>query len=715
MCEDRGIEQYGQLMALKNGRDIYNRLGELFKKADDKYNSGLFYFKYEKGRNEPLDELTLGLNIPDEPISWILHNLYYPQSPYEFSVLPAEILGNVYEQFLGKVIRITPARTVIIEDKPEVKKAGGVYYTPEYIVDYIVKNTVGKLCEGKTPKEISKLRILDPACGSGSFLLGAYTYLLNYHRDWYLANEPEKYKKQIYRGKGGKLYLTITEKKRILLDNIYGVDIDYQAVEVTKLSLLLKVLEGENQDTVGSQFRIFHERALPDLGNNIKCGNSLIGTDFYQMPGAEKLKDEDKKRINAFDWEKEFQEIFKQRGFDAVIGNPPYGADLSKGEIGYLFDKFKFQAYQLDTYLLFVEQALTLSRNNGLVGMIIPNTWLLNLLSTEFRKQIFNHTQIENIRHYQNPVFHNATVDTEVIIINKTTPSTEHHINITIIGKNDDVENYMILQKRWQSEEGQPVNIFERPELVNLADKLKKLDVLDNSYVITQGAKPFQVGKGVPQQTRHIVDDKPFVSERQKNTTFRPLLRGSLIHKYRILWDRDYWISFGDWLAEPRYSARYDAPEKIVIRQTGDSLIATLDCEQFIVRDNLYTIVTENKETNLRFVLGLLNSRLLNWFYQKLLNPEQGEALAQVKRGHIAKLPIPPLDLSKRTGKTRYDKIVKLVERMLELNKKLVAAKVPQDKERLQREINATDKQIDNVVYELYGLTADEIAIVEGH
>jgi hypothetical protein len=201
MCEDRGIEPYGQLLAIKNGREVYRRLGGLFEKADAKYNSGLFYFRQEKGRDELPDEMTLGLNVPDEPVGWILHRLYYPQ-PYEFSIIPPEILGNVYEQFLGKVIRITPARMVKIEDKPEVKKAGGVYYTPEYIVDYIVKNTVGKLCEGKTPKEISKLRILDPACGSGSFLLGAYTYLLNYYRDWYVANEAEKYTKQLYQGKG---------------------------------------------------------------------------------------------------------------------------------------------------------------------------------------------------------------------------------------------------------------------------------------------------------------------------------------------------------------------------------------------------------------------------------------------------------------------------------------------------------------------------------
>jgi len=417
MCEDRGIEPYAQLMAIKNGRGVYRRLGELFEKADAKYNSGLFYFKQEKGRNEQPDELTLGLTVPDEPVSWILHNLYYPQSPYEFSVLPAEILGNVYEQFLGKVIRITPGRVVKIEDKPEVKKAGGVYYTPEYIVDYIVKNTVGKLCEDKTPKEISKLRIVDPACGSGSFLLGAYTYLLNYHRDWYRDNEPEKYTKQIYQGRGGKWYLTITEKKRILIDNIYGVDIDYQAVEVTKLSLLLKVLDGENQETIGQTYKMFHERALPDLGNNIKCGNSLIGTDFYEMPESQNLTDEDKKRINAFDWEKEFAEIFsgKNPGFDGVIGNPPWGATFEHEEKIYLRQKFSNAHVRTpESFNYFIAKAINVCR--GIVGMIIPNSFLKQYEFWKTRKILVETCGIEIVCNLGDNIFTKVSAPSCIIV-----------------------------------------------------------------------------------------------------------------------------------------------------------------------------------------------------------------------------------------------------------------------------------------------------------
>ena len=183
MCEDRGIEKYGQIQTLMNGTNSYHRLREIFYIADDKYNSGLFDFR--------TDRLTPELKIDDNPLKEIFKNLYYPDSPYEFSVLGADILGHVYEQFLGKVIRLTEGHHAKIEEKPEVRKAGGVYYTPTYIVEYIVKNTVGKIVgavlrdpllslskdQGArrgvplqhklTPRQISKIRILDPACGSG--------------------------------------------------------------------------------------------------------------------------------------------------------------------------------------------------------------------------------------------------------------------------------------------------------------------------------------------------------------------------------------------------------------------------------------------------------------------------------------------------------------------------------------------------------------------
>ncbi|HEX5445232.1 MAG TPA: DNA methyltransferase, partial [Pirellulales bacterium] len=380
MCEDRGIENYGQLQALLNGESVYRRLLEIYDRADERYNSGLFHFHVEKGRAEPPDELTTALALDDKPLKEIIRGLYFPDSPYEFSVLPAEILGQVYEQFLGKVIRLTAGHRATVEDKPEVKKAGGVFYTPAYIVDYIVRQTVGKLVEGiyKTPKQVSKLRSLDPACGSGSFLVGAFHFLLDWHRDWYVEHSS---KKEIYQGPGGQWHLTTAEKKRILLNNIYGVDIDSQAVEVTKLSLLLKVLEHENRETLERQLRLLHERALPDLAGNIKCGNSLIGPDFYDARQMTLLDEEEQYRINAFDWRAEFPEVFggkgKEGGFDAVIGNPPYVRMEEFKELkDYFRERYSTHDERSDLYVYFIEREHELLRSDGAFGMIVSNKFV---------------------------------------------------------------------------------------------------------------------------------------------------------------------------------------------------------------------------------------------------------------------------------------------------------------------------------------------------
>ncbi|MEX2425336.1 MAG: DNA methyltransferase, partial [Thermomicrobiaceae bacterium] len=330
ICEDRGIEEYGRLQQLQSGHNLYGRLQDLYRQADERYNSGLFHFRAESGRGGEPDELTTSLWIDDSVLKDIFKNLYYPHSPYEFSALPADILGQIYERFLGSVIRVGPSgKRAWVEEKPEVRKAGGVYYTPTYIVDDIVEHTVGKLLEGKTARQVARLKILDPACGSGSFLIGAYQYLLDWHQDWYVEDGPENHSKVLYQGQAGEWRLTTAERRRILLNNIYGVDIDQQAVEVTKLSLLLKVLEGETGESLTRQLQFsYKEQALPDLRKNIRCGNSLIGPDFYQNTqlGLVGFDEEERHRINVFDWKNEFKDIFdgNNPGFDAVIGNPPY-------------------------------------------------------------------------------------------------------------------------------------------------------------------------------------------------------------------------------------------------------------------------------------------------------------------------------------------------------------------------------------------------------
>ncbi|HSP42585.1 MAG TPA: N-6 DNA methylase, partial [Luteolibacter sp.] len=434
ICEDRGTEDYGRLRSVANGTQTYPRLLELFRAADARYNSGLFHFSREKGQAEEPDTLTPNLALDDKTLKDIIAHLYYPECPYEFSVLPADILGSVYERFLGKTIRLTDGHQAKIEEKPEVRKAGGVYYTPSYIVDYIVRNTLGKLLTPETEKPISlpeaaKLKVVDPACGSGSFLIVAYQFLLDWHRDRYAEN-PDKWGKgknaTLYQAKGGEWRLTTAEKKRILLNNIHGVDIDAAAVEVTKLSLLLKVLEGETGQIAQRDFLKERERILPDLANNIKCGNSLIGPDFYDQPEMDLLDDEARYRVNVFDWKAAFPEVFKQGGFDCVIGNPPYVRIQAMKEWAPIEVEIYKKAYRssasgnYDIYVVFVEKALQLLNTKGRSGFILPHKFFNAQYGRNLRGLIAKGRHLSEIVHFgHHQVFEGATTYTCLLFLDR--------------------------------------------------------------------------------------------------------------------------------------------------------------------------------------------------------------------------------------------------------------------------------------------------------
>ena len=413
IAEDRDIEAYGRLRsAAADGREVYEELKRLFKEADDKYNSGLFHFGADERESDP-DTLSLSIHIDNEPLRHIITNLYFPYSPYEFSVLPADILGQVYERFLGKVIELGAGGAVRVADKPEVRKAGGVYYTPTYIVDYIVENTVGALLEGKTPADAEKLRILDPACGSGSFLVGAYQYLLDWHLAYY-REHPRQYRNRRRETADGTI-LTTAEKRRILQENIYGVDLDQNAVEVSKLSLLLKMLENES-DAAGTQTLMFAAggRILPDLSGNIKWGNSLVGSDFFRGPQAGLFDNEEAMlKVKAFDWAGAdgFPEIMAAGGFDAVIGNPPYVRQETLGREFKDYAKGKFDSYvgTADLYIYFIEQSHRLLKPNGRYGVICSNKFLRTNYGKGIRNFLSKHSSFEQLIDFgELPVFADA-------------------------------------------------------------------------------------------------------------------------------------------------------------------------------------------------------------------------------------------------------------------------------------------------------------------
>jgi predicted type IV restriction endonuclease len=758
ICEDRGIEEYGRLQALFNGEHVYRRLVDLYYRADEKYNSGLFHFQSERGRAGEPDELTPDLKIDDKVLKDIIKGLYYPESPYEFSVLPVDILGHVYERFLGKVIRLTPSGRAKIEEKPEVRKAGGVYYTPKYIVDYIVENTVGKLVEKKKPKQIEKLRILDPACGSGSFLIGAYQYLLDWHRDWYFDNDPSKYTKQIYQGAGDQWYLTTAEKKHILLNNIYGVDIDAQAVEVTKLNLLLKALEGENEETIESQLKMFRERALPDLRSNIKCGNSLIGPDFYESTQLNLLDDEERYRINAFDWKAEFADIMKGGGFDAVIGNPPY---VRQEELKFYKNYFEenFHSYSSisDIYIYFIEKALVILKDSGYFSYIVSNKWLKSNYGYNLRKNIKNKCIIEIIDFGDLDVFQGASTYPSIIVMKNEGGC--HHFWATIVNSlnisslNQYIEkNKFLVNKKFLIDSGWILINNEEQRMIN---KLTS----DNEYISLEKYVNKKIYYGIKTGL-----NKAFVISEEEKEFFikgnsingeliKPFLFGKNIKKYMPLKANKYLImipsgwtklynntskSPWEWFKDkyPEISAhllkyseqakkRYDqgeywwelrpcdyynefAKSKIILPDISLRGNFTLDKNGNYYCGNTAYIIGSND----KYLLGLLNSKLITFYYKNTSATYRGGYLRFIYQ-YLSTIPIRTINFSDSKDKSHHDRMVSLVDKMLELHKQLAAAKSTHEKTTIQRQIDATDKQIDELVYELYGLTEEEIKIVE--
>jgi len=697
ISEDRGVEPYGKLKHSLNKGNYYKNIFEYFEEADKKYNSGLFDLSK--------DNISHNLTIDNKIIKKIIDELYYPESPYEFSVLSVEILGSAYEQFLGKQIKLTASHKAKIEEKPEVRKAGGVYYTPQYIVEYIVKNTVGKLVEGKTPKEVEKLKIVDPACGSGSFLIGAYQYLLDWHLSYYMgkaAQHPASPKASHPLSEGNKRLLTpdgrltTAEKKRILINNIYGVDIDTQAVEVTKLSLLLKCMEGETQASVQQTMSFMHERVLPTLENNIKCGNSLIDLDFYdgelEFAGADR-------KIKPFNWQSSFPEVFKHGGFDCVIGNPPYvlGRETFDNDVKeYISLKYKSYKGKYDLYIFFLERAMELLKEDGLTGYIIPNTLLVNENAANLRKLLLEKFCVNKIRLFNKKVFEKAHVETIIIIC-----STEKNLNFIDI--EDELNLFQINKNVFINNQDYRFNVRNNDSSTDLLDKFISKNLLLGD--LTDICIGIQLG-GSSKKTKK----EDFIASKPKSIEWKKVLDGKEINSYQLNWVKRY-VQYGDMLHRKR-NEKYFLNPKILIRQIGNTPIATYDDSNYYTLNTIYNLINKGS-FSLKYILAIINSKPGKWFWNKT-NSDFKSLFPKIKKSQIESIPIPKIDFTNPAEKKKHDEIVKLVETMLELNKKLQKAKMPEEQEQLKQRISYTDKKIDKLVYELYGLTDDEIKVVEG-
>ncbi|MGD0172872.1 MAG: TaqI-like C-terminal specificity domain-containing protein [Anaerolineales bacterium] len=734
MVEDRGMEEYGQLQRIGEGEDIYSKLLALSKKADAKYNSGLFDF------TKSGDQVTSRLAVDDKPLKSILADLYYPQ-PYEFRYLPVEILGNIYEQFLGKVIKFTPTHHAKVEEKPEVKKAGGVYYTPSYIVEYIVKNTVGKQIEGKSPAQLNGFRVLDPACGSGSFLLGAYTLLLEYYHDWYIAHEPGKHKEAVAQQPDGSWQLTLPERKRILTEHIYGVDIDRQAVEVTKLSLLLKVLEGLKQLT------LFNERALPNLDSNIKCGNSLIGPDYFagqMMPDDDELR-----RVNPFDWQQGFPAAIKEGGFDCVIGNPPY---VRQETIAGFKDYFEthYQVYDsiADLFAYFIECSLRITREHGFFSYIVSNKFVRAGYGNKLRSYLSQQGIIHQFIDFGDlPVFLGATVYPCILVIEKESTTKLKEDNQVVISNvkslsfrdlsdyvNDNhftVPQSTLMEGVWHLQPTNEKNILEKiamagqllPEycgcepLFGVKTGLNEVFIVTDTQidVITKKRKsergiflPYLRGRNVKRYGYEHTGEYLLFTDGITDTSHPNVMSYLRDHRAKLEARTDIKNTSKKWY-ELRPCSYYDLlrKPKIIYASVAQRGTFVLDEEGTFVDKTCYFIPSDDK-----YLLGLLNSKMMFYYFASLAVQRRGGYFEYLTQ-YVVQLPIRSINNSNVTDKSLNDKMVALVDQMLDLHKRQAEAIDATEQERLQRVIDSTDQQIDALVYELYELTPEEIAIVE--
>ncbi|MGZ5447912.1 MAG: Eco57I restriction-modification methylase domain-containing protein [Thermoanaerobaculia bacterium] len=764
IAEDRSVEPYGQLRRVLQRPNVYKQLATVFRMADAKYNSGLFDFG--------ADAISLALEIDDKILQAIVDGLYYPNSPYEFAVIPVEILGQVYERFLGKIIRLTPAHHAKIDEKPEVKKSGGVYYTPEYIVDEIVAKTVRPVIKGRSPSELASFQIVDPACGSGSFLIGAYAVLMRHYLEWYENHNPTRRAKEVFRV-NGTWHLTTREKKRILLQHIFGVDIDSQAVEVTKLSLLLKVMEGENRETVEQTAKLFAERALPNLDENIKCGNSLISS---RDLGSLILNDSDKKRVNAFDWELEFADVMRHGGFSVVIGNPPYVRIQTMKEWAPLEVELYKELYasaragSYDIYTAFVERGLSLLRREGQLGYILPHKFFNSKYGESLRKLIASGSHLNEVVHFGDiQIFRGATTYTCLLFLQKQpakifTFSRVHDLTIwrsTRGGmESGKLSSNDVTGADWDFVAGVDATLYRKVRAQGrLLDEIAEIFVgvqtsADDVFILDRigekdglvRARSSILGRDVELETGvvcHVVsgtDVKAFATLPSRQVILYPYDVDAATESARLIsmkeMTRRYpraarYLTDNKLRLESRESGKFRDSEwhrfgrtqnlgiqqrrKVCVPRLVDPLAATLDDAGAFVLDNVdvggVTLRPAFAGIRLEYICALLNSDLLRWYFPFVSAPFRG-GYRSANRQFLGKLPIYVTDLEDARQVRLHSSIIELERRM----RTAVArrALTPHQRDANARDVAELARQLNELIYAAYGLTEGEVAVVNG-
>jgi type I restriction-modification system DNA methylase subunit len=720
--EDRGVEQprLQPLMRVAKREKLWGEMQGLFRELDSAYNSNLF-------ANSGID--MVNIYNPDL-LREIIKGLYeVPGSSvarYNFNAIDADVLGAVYEQYLGFKAQDPEGKTALDPRKREKRKAQGIYYTPKFVVRYIVQQTLGKLlAEGA---DAHTLRILDPACGSGSFLIEAFDVL-----DRHLATtEPH-----VPDGE---------RRQRILRENLYGVDLDDQAVEVTRLNLALRAA--------------YDRSKLPYL-THIRHGNSLI--DDTAVAGA-----------TAFRWETEFAEVFAQGGFDVVIGNPPYIRiqSLPADHVAWINDHYESAAANYDIYIPFVERGLKLLNEKGVTGYILPHKFFNAQYGTNLRRLIANGQHLREVVHFgDQQVFAGAATYTCILSLSKSPTSNfdfikVHNLNDWQSSNDQDkgkLESELLTESEWNFELGEQGKLLSRlmksgtnlGELVEMSVGLQtsadtvylfeKFRVHDENTMEVFSRSLKEWVKIEKQCLKSVVRSGsisrywalptvlilfPYDVSSTNATLIAP---ENLSKRFPLAWD---YLQSNRELLAGREKKSFDDTKfyrfgrsqnigaweqtKLLVPYMTNRLSAYFDNKENYYFVNVTTggyglTILPKADISYLYLCGLLNSSVLNFCLKNTSTNFRGGYFSAGKQ-YIENLPIRTIDPANAADVAAHDRIVALVDDMLRLKREFAAESAVLSERRhiLSEQIARTDAAIDAAVYGLYGLTAEEIALVEG-
>jgi adenine-specific DNA-methyltransferase len=639
---------------------------------------------------------SLPKDISDCWVQLTLQRLDGFMQAHQLAATPIALLGYSYEQFLST-------------SQASNRKAQGAYYTPPAVIDYLVTHTLGTCLQSQTVTSLSQvrsLRILDPACGGGAFLLRAYQHLLDWYQAQYIGRF-EHYRSYFYQTQAGDWCLTLAAKKTILLNHIYGVDINPIAVELTKRSLLLQLLENsaEELNSLRRSNVSINELCLDRtiLDTQICCGNSLVSSDFYGYEPSD---------IKPLDWEQVFPDAMRSGGFDVVIGNPPWlftrTAQFDDRLKRYYQTKYFSRAKLTDSnkakqpgkvnlFVVFLFKFIELLHPQGRIGIIVPNTLLRTTVYENARKHILDQCHIEQIIELGHDAFAAITASVTLLILDKDLTQSTLSFKQSIAPS----VSFQVLNKE--------LFLHNTSYVFSVGLNQQQHQIFDK--IMAQSIRLSTITREI---IEGIVCRKDQITTQPLTNRHQRILEGKDITRYAITFREKYLLFDRSQLHRPRPDYVWAANEKIILRRIGGgtrALIAVLDTEYYYTFASTNNILLkEDCPYNIRYVLALLNSQLLNCYYiQRFTN--QSRLTVNIAKTFLEQLPIRSLNLNCFTDKQQHDRLVQAVDQLQFLHYQLKLATSLNEQHWLQQQISAIDQQIDRWVYDLYELTDTEIQL----